>query len=228
MTLQSKEEIIIQLGKYGLIETTDKKIFNKFGYLGGIPPFDEKFSNKKRNEYILTFEIRPRGLEIKIDHLFTAYRTGFLHEQIEFFVIERQKQILEKKGKSVVGRALLGGILLGPVGAIVGGMTGIGNKEVNALQVDNILSIKINQPDALLTFSGDNKDYSTVENYLKKFFKEKYKKVEELDNFNSSKNQPTVFATSIADELIKLKSLVDNGVLTQDEFEIQKQKILNR
>lgn len=33
---------------------------------------------------------------------------------------------------------------------------------------------------------------------------------------------------SITDELIKLASLRDSGILTEDEFEIQKQKILNQ
>lgn len=33
-----------------------------------------------------------------------------------------------EKSKSVIGRGVVGGLLLGPVGAIVGGMSGIGNK----------------------------------------------------------------------------------------------------
>ena len=36
-------------------------------------------------------------------------------------------QILEQQ-KSVIGRAAVGGLILGPLGAIVGGMSGIGNK----------------------------------------------------------------------------------------------------
>jgi len=33
-----------------------------------------------------------------------------------------------QKSKSVIGRGIVGGLFLGPVGAIVGGMSGIGNK----------------------------------------------------------------------------------------------------
>lgn len=36
---------------------------------------------------------------------------------------------LTKMDKSVIGRAVVGGLILGPLGAIVGGMSGIGSKE---------------------------------------------------------------------------------------------------
>lgn len=49
-------------------------------------------------------------------------------EQITGFDVVKDKDIIEKS-KSVAGRAVLGGVLLGPLGAIVGGMTGIGNKQ---------------------------------------------------------------------------------------------------
>jgi hypothetical protein len=225
MTVKSKEEIISQLGKYGILEAADKRLINKIGYLGGVPAVDEKLANKKRSEYLLNLEVRPKGLEIKVDYIFTSTRIGLLCEQIDFFVIEPQKQIVEKKGKSVVGRALVGGILLGPVGAIVGGMTGIGNKDVKMTQVDNILSIKLNNSDTILTFSVDNKDYKVVESFLKKFFQEKYKRPEDVET--SQVNEKTN-STSIYDELRKLKCLVEDGILTEEEFQTQKQKILNR
>ena len=43
-----------------------------------------------------------------------------------------------EKDKSVIGRAVVGGLLLGPVGAIVGGMSGIGaKKETKVIQNAN-------------------------------------------------------------------------------------------
>ncbi|MEE1014100.1 MAG: hypothetical protein U0L92_07340 [Clostridia bacterium] len=42
------------------------------------------------------------------------------------FVTEKD---IQEKSKSVAGRAMIGGLALGPVGAIVGGMSGIGNKK---------------------------------------------------------------------------------------------------
>ena len=42
----------------------------------------------------------------------------------------------------------------------------------------------------------------------------------------SKKEKPVPI--SVADELLKLKSLLDSGLISQDDFEIQKNKILNR
>lgn len=49
------------------------------------------------------------------------------YEQVIAVEVISEKEIIES-GKSTVGRALVGGVLLGPLGAIVGGMSGIGNK----------------------------------------------------------------------------------------------------
>ncbi|MCW6124239.1 hypothetical protein [Clostridium sporogenes] len=49
-------------------------------------------------------------------------------EQITGINVISEKDIIEKS-KSTVGRAAVGGVLLGPLGAIVGGMSGIGNKQ---------------------------------------------------------------------------------------------------
>jgi hypothetical protein len=223
MTIKSKEEIESQLGNYPSFEGLQNRLLDKVGYLGGCPAFDSKLANKKRFEYLIDFHARPKGLEIQAGIGFKLMRIALSFEQIDFIVIEAQKQITEKKEKSIVGRALLGGILLGPVGAIVGGMTGIGNKEVKVTPVDNILSIKLNDDNTLLTFSVDNKDCKAVENYLQKFFKDKYRRPDEVVSFHV--NEKTNFK-SVADELIKLKSLVDSGVLTQEEFQIQKRNLL--
>lgn len=42
---------------------------------------------------------------------------------------QTSQEELSKTDKSVIGRAVVGGLILGPLGAIVGGMSGIGNKE---------------------------------------------------------------------------------------------------
>ncbi|TXH20867.1 MAG: SHOCT domain-containing protein [Chitinophagaceae bacterium] len=59
---------------------------------------------------------------------------------------------------------------------------------------------------------------------LKKDFNNKLK--EAIKDFTTHAKNPTTQTISKADELIKLKKLMDDGVLTKDEFEAEKKKIL--
>jgi len=49
-------------------------------------------------------------------------------DKIKLAKIVSEKDIIEKS-KSVGGRAVVGAVLLGPLGALLGGMSGIGNKQ---------------------------------------------------------------------------------------------------
>ena len=52
-----------------------------------------------------------------------------------------EKEIIEKS-KSVAGRAVAGGVLLGPLGAIIGGMSGVGNKQKSETHYYMIINYK--------------------------------------------------------------------------------------
>lgn len=66
---------------------------------------------------------------------------------------------IKEKSKSVGGRAVVGGILLGPLGALVGGMSGVGDKKKKTItnyiiinySEDKVLSFEI--PPMNLNFS---------------------------------------------------------------------------
>lgn len=62
-------------------------------------------------------------------------------EQITGVNVVSEKEIIEKS-KSVTGRAVAGGVLLGPLGAIVGGMSGIGNKQKSETHYYMIINYK--------------------------------------------------------------------------------------
>ncbi|WP_110932383.1 hypothetical protein [Paenibacillus bouchesdurhonensis] len=49
---------------------------------------------------------------------------------------------LDEKEKSVILRAVMGGALLGPIGAIVGGISGVGNKKVEEKIEQNYIQIE--------------------------------------------------------------------------------------
>ncbi len=62
-------------------------------------------------------------------------------EQITGVNVVSEKEIIEKS-KSVVGRAVVGGVLLGHLGTIVGGMSGIGNKQKSEIHYFMVINYK--------------------------------------------------------------------------------------
>ena len=90
-----------------------------------------------------------------------------------------------------------------------------------------------------MTLSGGNentkglfdatKDENTVM-FDKKYNDEVIKikgSIYELIERNTNSNN-TMNISSVADELMKLKKLLDEGILNEDEFQIEKNKILNK
>jgi hypothetical protein len=61
------------------------------------------------------------------------------------------KTDLLTKDKSVIGRGIAGGLILGPVGAIVGGMSGVGQKKIKGdFLIINYLSSGQSEPNVLI------------------------------------------------------------------------------
>lgn len=62
-------------------------------------------------------------------------------EQITGVEVISEKDIIEKS-KTAVGRAMVGGVILGPLGAIIGGMSGIGNKKKSEAHYFMVINYK--------------------------------------------------------------------------------------
>jgi hypothetical protein len=228
MEVLDKKTINDKLGTFGMFSgKAGNSLLFEVNYLGGIPDLDLTIEKNKITSKGIYFDFRPKGLEIQLINGFSTYRYGLFDEGINYWAFEAQKKIIEKKSKSIIGRALLGGLIYGNVGAIVGGMTGIGYKEKSKSisGIDNILSISYTENDIeyILLFECSDKKAKKVYEYFNKNYPDKY-----WEEVEETVENVTVKHVNVADELLKLKTLLDAGLLTMEEFEAQKSKLLNQ
>jgi len=131
------------------------------------------------------------------------------------------------KKKGGIRRAVVGGVLFGAAGAIVGATTAKSvTKGYDVTTTEDIItdSIVINRDDKYTT--------KIVVAYNKAL----WNKLQEIIRTNKALKDASkktldsvelVNKVSVADEIIKLKTLFDSGILTNDEFTEQKNKLLS-
>lgn len=141
MTIIAENQINKTIGKNSFFAPRISLLCTQ--YVGGIEFFDSIIvENSIFSKSIPTnIHLRPVGIEVSIMHKFKLYKIGIHYNDIVTAHIEDKESITENKEKSVIGRALIGGLLFGPVGAIVGGMTGMGTKQVVVLEFDLLLTL---------------------------------------------------------------------------------------
>lgn len=140
---------------------------------------------------------------------------------------------------SQLGGALLGGLLAGGVGAMIGGLSGsstieekVKKIELNVIVNDTANPIhKIAFLDSPFPYSKNTKEYKDAYNaayhchqlmgILIKQADEEDKQKEATTNINNLQGN-----ISVADELRKLVQLKEEGIISEDEFEAQKKKLI--
>ena len=135
------------------VEKQNKGFISKgiFYYLEGIPGFNDV---KKVSIYIypekITFKEMYYASEGDKEAVLPSSRVNKSQVVYEDKVTE--------KNKSIIKRAIAGGLILGPTGAIVGGMTGMGKKE----ETERICLLAINYLDK----DGQEKDVILYEKIM--------------------------------------------------------------
>ena len=163
---------------------------------------------------------------------------------IEVSYEENGSQLYTKSAGRTIGGAIVGGVLMGGAGAVVGGLSGASkqNKEIKNMDI-KILLRSTSRTSCVLHFKDVDRVLKTKEEADRKLY-ETY-----LKNANQAKDvlsviiddakqasapiaqpitQPVVApaSSSVADELAKLAKLKADGILTDEEFRVQKSKLL--
>lgn len=163
---------------------------------------------------------------------------------IEVSYEENGNQLYTKSAGRTVGGAIVGGMLMGGAGAVVGGLSGASkqNKEVKSIDVKILLRstsrtsyvLHFNDANCILK-TKDASDRSLYETYTKNANQAKDLLSVIIDNskqvnspiVQSLEQQKTSSSQSVADELAKLAKLKADGILTEEEFQAQKAKLLS-
>lgn len=165
-------------------------------------------------------------------------------EIIEVSYEENGNQLYSKSTGRTVGGAIVGGVLMGGAGAVVGGLSGATtqSKEIKNMDI-KILLRSTSRSTCILHFKDIDKVLKTKEEVDRKFYDTYIKNAEKakdilsviIDNAKQASApiaqplvQPVVTSSnSVADELTKLAKLKEAGILTEEEFNAQKTKLLN-
>lgn len=176
-------------------------------------------------------------------------------------ICENGNSVFKKSTSSAVGRAIVGGVLLGGVGAVIGGVTGK-DKEKKTLESYKILIQLVDVKDPSFTIDLVNSAFEIDDAGKVKYnaissFAEKVKSTlltiikaneiklnlvqaqtaavlnaqvqqQMLESQEPKAIEKDSTASSVADELLKLSELHKSGVLSDEEFEEQKKKLLNK
>jgi len=132
-------------------------------------------------------------------------------ELVDYTVKVDTKVVTETKGS--VTRSIAGGIVAGPVGAVVGGNTA---KKVSHTEESNPkMSFVVEYP------------FGRFESPVFTYSRKVLKLCEEIFSERTTIKKVPDVSSSVADELMKFKNLLDIGAITEDEYNAKKKQLLN-
>ena len=210
---------------------------------------DEKFNNLK--DFTPTQKIvgAMNMYVFAVDHV--RRKIAYIDEKEVVFVpyekiisvevVENNTIIASKSSVRTIGGAVVGGALAGGAGAIVGGLSGDSTmkKKISSVQV-RIKLRDINSPVLLINcFDSDAMlGYKDIAPNSDKIGLEHARTISDLvsviiDDVDKAEKQKqssvsATDVTSVAEELAKLADLRSKGILTDEEFNKQKAKLLNQ
>lgn len=208
-------------------------------YLKGINPASDTFENlkKKRKENIKRIKERlkqNKAEKVKFTYFDfvdkkVCFDTALLERDTNFKVVDFSDIVgftpIEHSGGHVSkhhrgSRALVGGMIAGKTGAVIGALTG--GKEFDKIAELSIVVHFKDGSDKKLFFVNDEKSDSLLAQNGKKDFDRTSILLTKIMDANKN----NVNTASYKDELRELKSLLDEEIITQEEFDEKKKQIL--
>jgi len=172
MNLVKKDELTTKIGKPSV--WTPKRVVDVCEYVAGIEDLDDLIGaqNFLKVKPIINFEVYPEGLGLTIMHNFKMHHAGIKNDQIKSIAFERGS-VIATENKSVIGRAIVGGLLLGPLGAVIGGLSGVGS---NTLKDHDklIIIVDIDGTEQAILFDVKKGRESGVIQFFKQHFRDKF------------------------------------------------------
>jgi len=163
-----------------------------------------------------------RMFYVTVDPLRMKYSPLFSFDDILSFELLEDGTPVNRGG---LGSAIAGGFIAGPVGAVVG--ASVGSKKTNYKCTSLKIKITINNLDNPVVYVdclGMFKSYKDT-SYYKKAYEEAQKIISILQIMTNDNKQSEV---SPANEMAKYKQLVENGVITNEEYNGIKKKLIQK
>lgn len=199
-----------------------------------------------RSSFEKTFAVSELALFDDVHRLLLLADQSHMSYKPEHYTLVRYNEIvafdLLEDGDSVsqggLGRAVAGGLLFGPVGAIVGGSTGKKRTKstCKSMQIELTLSNPSRPTLYVKLITAETKTDSFSYRMSFEHAQEILSKLQAITNEPqaSTPSQGTDCEASLLEagndpvaELRRFKALLDEGILTQEEFDAKKRQILN-
>lgn len=133
--------------------------------------------------------------------------------------------------KGGIGRAIVGGVLAGGVGAVVGANTRNSQDIIHSFQI-RIITNNINNP--LYTINLiynemriDTPEYKEINETANEIYSLLYSIVDKNKKEVASQDNEKI-STNYIEQLEKLSELKDKGIVTSEDFELKKKELLNK
>lgn len=212
-------------------------------YLGGFKVLDDLGSRQK-----ISMEVSQSGI-----YLTYPLAQGMLGKNratkvfipvdaIEFINVEQDRQVREQQGqKNMAKRAAVGGLVGGRRGARIGALTALGSNTTTTTETTTFkYSLKFQGNEGAIQCTmgirvEGNAQSQSIERFnqsaLRPLLHEKFVKEGNFSALNQKSSQINTPTSTQPqgdpyEEVVKLKALLDQGILTEEEFDKKKKELL--